>query len=73
MLDFDLAALYEVETRILNQAVKRNNKRFPKDFMFQLTKSEYEIIRSQIEILNQTISSQSVMTYPARRPTSSPP
>ncbi len=38
MLDFDLAALYEVETRVLNQAVKRNIKRFPKDFMFQLTK-----------------------------------
>ncbi len=40
MLDSDLAALYEVEIRILNQAVKRNIKRFPKDFMFQLTKDE---------------------------------
>jgi len=40
MLDFDLAALYEVETRVLNQSVKRNIKRFPKDFMFQLTKEE---------------------------------
>jgi hypothetical protein len=48
MLDFDLAALYEVETRILNQAVKRNIKRFPKDFMFQLTKVEWENFRSQI-------------------------
>ena len=37
MLDFDLAALYEVEIRGLNQAVKRNIKRFPSDFMFQLT------------------------------------
>jgi len=36
MLDFDLAALYEVETRVLNQAVKRNSKRFPFDFMFHL-------------------------------------
>jgi len=36
MLDFDLAALYEVETKVLNQAVKRNIKRFPDDFMFQL-------------------------------------
>lgn len=41
MLDFDLAAIYDVETRVLNQAVKRNSKRFPKDFMFQLAKSEY--------------------------------
>lgn len=38
MLDRDLAALYEVETRVLNQAVKRNLKRFPDDFMFQFTK-----------------------------------
>lgn len=40
MLDFDLAELYQVETRVLNQAVKRNIKRFPPDFMFQLTKEE---------------------------------
>ncbi len=51
MLDKDLAALYEVEIRILNQAVKRNNKRFPPDFMFQLTKEEYESLRFQIETL----------------------
>ena len=37
ILDFDLAMLYEVETRVLNQSVKRNIKRFPTDFMFQLT------------------------------------
>ena len=49
MLDFDLAKLYEVETKILNQAVKRNIKRFPIDFMFQLTKDEYEYLRFQIE------------------------
>ncbi|MES2773634.1 MAG: ORF6N domain-containing protein [Bacteroidota bacterium] len=42
MLDFDLATLYEVETKVLNQAVKRNNRRFPSDFMFQLSKEEYE-------------------------------
>lgn len=47
MLDFDLAILYEVETRILNQAVKRNISRFPKDFMFQLTKEELTILMSQ--------------------------
>lgn len=44
MLDFDLAALYQVETRVLNQAVKRNMKRFPSDFMFQLTSDEWAIL-----------------------------
>ena len=43
MLDFDLAKLYHVETRSLNQAVKRNLKRFPPDFMFQLTVQEWKI------------------------------
>lgn len=47
MLDFDLAQLYEVETKALNQAVKRNIKRFPKDFMFRLTVTEWEAMRSQ--------------------------
>ena len=47
MLDFDLAALYQVETRVLNQAVKRNMKRFPSDFMFQLTSDEWAILKSQ--------------------------
>src|ERR1700716_3198532 len=49
IIDRDLAALYEVETKALNLAVKRNSKRFPKDFMFQLTKEEFEILRFQIE------------------------
>ena len=57
MFDFDLADLYQVETRILNQAVKRNIKRFPPDFMFQLTQPEW-----------QMMSSQFVITYPVRRP-----
>ena len=57
MLDFDLASLYEVETKVLNQSVKRNSKRFPIDFMFQLTKEEWETMLSQI-----------VMTYPEKRP-----
>ncbi|WP_243699445.1 ORF6N domain-containing protein [Flavobacterium caseinilyticum] len=48
ILDFDLAALYEVETKVLNQAVKRNIKRFPSDFMFRLTTEEWESMRSQI-------------------------
>ncbi len=47
MLDFDLAALYEVPTKVLNQAVKRNSKRFPTDFMFRLTADEWKAIRSQ--------------------------
>lgn len=47
MLDHDLAELYEVETRALNQAVKRNIKRFPIDFMFQLNEEEAEILKSQ--------------------------
>ena len=47
MLDRDLAALYGVETRALNQAVKRNLKRFPSDFMFQLTREEFDILKSQ--------------------------
>jgi len=47
ILDRDLASLYGVTTKALNQAVKRNAARFPADFMFQLTKSEYEALRSQ--------------------------
>jgi hypothetical protein len=53
ILDFDLATLYEVETKVLNQTVKRNLKRFPSDFMFQLTEDEYKSIRSQIVILDE--------------------
>ena len=48
MLDADLAALYGVETRVLVQAVKRNIDRFPPDFMFQLTKPEFDNLRSQV-------------------------
>ena len=47
ILDFDLAEMYEVETRRLNESVKRNFKRFPPDFIFQLTKNEWEILMSQ--------------------------
>ena len=47
MLDHDLAELYQVETKVLNQAVKRNIDRFPSDFMFQLTENEWKILRSQ--------------------------
>ncbi|MCL2073665.1 MAG: ORF6N domain-containing protein [Marinilabiliaceae bacterium] len=59
MLDFDLAGIYKVETRALNQAVKRNIMRFPHDFMFQLTTEEWKNMSSQI-----------VMTSRAKRPLS---
>jgi len=62
MLDFDLAMLYEVETRSLNQTVKRNARRFPNDFMFQLTEQEWSLI-----------SSQFVMTSRMKRPKKSLP
>lgn len=48
MLDNELAELYQVETKVLNQAVKRNMHRFPPDFMFQLTEKEFLYLRSQI-------------------------
>jgi hypothetical protein len=48
MLDSDLSELYEVETRVLNQAVNRNEYRFPEDFMFQLNEKEWENLKSQI-------------------------
>lgn len=48
MLDSDLADLYEVKTKVLNQAIKRNIARFPQDFMFQLTSEECDSLRSQI-------------------------
>ena len=51
MFDFHLAELYETETRTLKQAVKRNIKRFPPDFMFELTREEYYSLRSQIVTL----------------------
>jgi len=65
MLDSDLARLYGVEARALNQAVARNRKRFPADFMFQLTDKEYERIRSQFVTTSGRAalhSSQTVMS-----------
>ncbi len=64
MLDSDLAELYGVETRVLNQAVKRNIDRFPEDFMFQLTKAEFEHLRFQngtsinSDLISQTVTSK---------------
>ena len=53
MLDRDLAELYGVETKVLKQAVRRNIDRFPTDFMFELTKNEYQSLRSQIATLKR--------------------
>ncbi len=61
MLDSDLAMLYGVETRALNQAVKRNIRRFPDDFMFQVTKEEWNALRSQIVTL-EDLKSQNVIS-----------
>ena len=58
MLDFELAMLYGVETKVLNQAVKRNINRFPDDFMFQLTKNELESLRSQFVTSNSRENQQ---------------
>jgi hypothetical protein len=52
MLDSDLASIYGVETKALNRAVKRNRHRFPKDFVFQLTQDESELLRRQIGTLS---------------------
>src|SRR5204863_99350 len=60
LLDFDLAALYGVETRVLNQAVKRNADRFPSDFMFQLSVEETEMISQRVtSSAGQTVSDSS--------------
>lgn len=68
MLDYDLAAIYGVETRSLNQAVKRNIERFPSDFMFKLTEEEWLAVGQRI-----SMSSQIVMTYPEKRPKKATP
>ncbi len=63
MLDFDLALLYEVETKALNQTVKRNNIRFPEDFMFRLTILEWEDMRSQIVTASQLKRNSSITPF----------
>lgn len=71
MLDRDLAQLYQVETRVLNQAVKRNVNRFPERFMFQLSEEEWDILKSQI--VTSSMSSQFVTTSLEKRPSSALP
>ena len=51
MLDFDLASLYGTENKVLKQSIKRNLNRFPDDFMFELSKNEYDSLRSQFVTL----------------------
>jgi len=66
MLDSDLADLYEIETKRLNEAVKRNPSRFPANFMFQLTQEELESLKSQFATSNDVLKSQSVTTKKGR-------
>ena len=63
MLDSDLADLYEVPTKRLNEAVKRNLARFPKHYMFQLTNEEFESLRSQFATSNKTRGGRRYMPY----------
>jgi len=70
MLDFDLAALYEVETRVFNQAVKRNMESFPEDFMFRLTRemrSQIVIAYSESSDNQSSSSSQNVIALQKKR------
>ncbi|MEI6050892.1 MAG: ORF6N domain-containing protein [Bacteroidota bacterium] len=76
MLDFDLAELYEVKTKALNQAVKRNIQRFPIDFMFRLTLYEWESVRSLIATasdIEKTMRSQNVTASQKKRNVSATP
>ena len=76
MFDFDLAELYEVPTKVLNQAVKRNMQRFPSDFMFRLTTGEWEGMRSQkltASEINRNMQSQNVTASQKKRNVSATP
>ena len=63
MLDFDLAFLYEVDTKTLNQAVKRNIDRFPEDFMFRINQKEWESIMSQNVIESQSKRKNNLLPF----------
>lgn len=75
MLDFDLAYLYNVETKALNQAVKRNSKRFPGDFMFRLSQEEWQGMRSQTVTASEgtSLRSQIVTASQNKRNTNTTP
>jgi len=63
IFDFDLALLYDVETKVLNQAVKRNSIRFPSDFMFQITLEEFELNWSQFVTSSRKHRGKSYLPY----------
>ena len=63
MIDRDLAELYGVETRILNQAVKRNIERFPEPFMFQMNEEEFKPLKSQFVTSKHTILNKNIIHY----------
>ena len=63
MLDFDLSEMYHVETRVLKQAVNRNKKRFPKDFMFQLSKKEWQEVITNCDNLPDTVKYSPAAPY----------
>jgi hypothetical protein len=69
IVDFHLSELYGVETKALNQAVKRNLRRFPDDFMFQLTRSEWDVLKNEITQSGEKIEkrSQIVTAVPHNR------
>jgi len=67
MVDFHLAELYQVETKRLNEQVKRNNKRFPTSFMFQLNKKEWDDLQSQIATIEKQTKLQSQIATTKRR------
>ncbi len=76
MFDFDLAELYDVPTKSLNQAVKRNIQRFPEDFMFRLSVDEWEFIRSHnvtASITDKSLMSQNVTASQRKRNISATP
>jgi hypothetical protein len=72
LLDEDLAEMYQVPTKALNQAVKRNAERFPEDFMFRVTTEEADSLRSQSAILDTNLKSQSVTSRWGGRRRSTP-
>jgi hypothetical protein len=63
MFDSDLATLYEVETKVLTQAVKRNISRFPSDFMFKLSKEEYDHLKSQTVTSSEEVLRSQTVTF----------
>lgn len=63
MLDFDLADMYGMETKVLKQSVRRNRKRFPIDFMFELSKDEFEHLRSQFVTTSRIKRPKSSLPY----------